>query len=626
MSHPISRGDVRLATIIVCLGVYLVVAIPTRAEAAPPTVQVTSPANGAVYPAGATIPFSVTASDADGTITWVGFYVDSVLRSYTTQSSSPYSTSLSNLATGVHTLTAIAWDNAGGWTTSAPRTVTVSSSTVVNQPPSVSVTSPANGAVYPAGATIPFSVTASDADGTITWVGFYVDSVLRSSTTQSSSPYSTSLSNLATGVHTLTAIAWDNAGGWTTSAARTVTVSSSTVVNQPPSVSVTSPANGAVYPAGATIPFSVTASDTDGTITWVGFYVDSVLRSSTTQSSSPYSTSLSNLATGVHTLTAIAWDNAGGWTTSAARTVTVSSSTVVNQPPSVSVTSPANGAVYPAGATIPFSVTASDTDGTITWVGFYVDSVLRSSTTQSSSPYSTSLSNLATGVHTLTAIAWDNAGGWTTSAPRTVTVSSSTAGNQPPVVSITAPAAGATFSAPASITLSANASDVGGTIAQVQFYANNILIFTDTTSPYSFSWSNVIAGSYALTAVARDDLGATTVSSTRDITVKPPNLPSTAVFVPSSNHATAVDRYVLEIFPAGADPTVANPVATLDLGKPAITNGECKADISSVTLALLPGTVHRDRDSHGQRWKLTKCTVSAVHEVNRATAHGGSVV
>jgi hypothetical protein len=157
-------------------------------------------------------------------------------------------------------------------------------------------------------------------------------------------------------------------------------------------------------------------------------------------------------------------------------------------------------------------------------------------------------------------------------------------------VSLTAPAAGATFTAPASITVSATASDVDGTIAQVDFYANGTLIRTSASSPYTFSWTNVTAADYSLTAVARDNAGATTASSTRDISVRPASLPSTAVFVPSSNHATAVDRYVLEVFPVGADSTVANPVATRDLGKPAISNGECRVDISSTILALSPGT------------------------------------
>jgi Big-like domain-containing protein len=191
----------------------------------------------------------------------------------------------------------------------------------------------------------------------------------------------------------------------------------------------------------------------------------------------------------------------------------------------------------------------------------------------------------------------DNTGAWGF-AETTLTVSGSSSppplppppSNQPPIVSLTAPANGATFTAPASMTVSATASDVDGTIAQVDFYANGSFLRTDTSNPYSFSWTNVVAGDYSITAVARDNAGTTTVSSTRDISVRPANLPNTAVFVPSSNHATAVDRYVLDVFPVGVDPTVSNAVATRDLGKPAITNGEITVDVSSTILSLAPGT------------------------------------
>ena len=161
--------------------------------------------------------------------------------------------------------------------------------------------------------------------------------------------------------------------------------------------------------------------------------------------------------------------------------------------------------------------------------------------------------------------------------------------NQPPTVSLTTPVSGAVFTAPASITLSAIASDVDSTIAQVGFYAGSTLLGTDTSSPYSLSWNVAVAGSYAITAVGKDSDGATTVSSTRDITVKPSSLPTTLLFIPSSNDATVVDRYVLEVFPLGADTTVANPVATQDLGKPAVTGGEYRLDVSSTILALKSG-------------------------------------
>jgi Big-like domain-containing protein len=255
-----------------------------------------------------------------------------------------------------------------------------------------------------------------------------------------------------------------------------------------------------------------------------------------------------------------------------------------NQPPTVSLTAPANGATFTAPATINMAANASD-DGTVAQVEFFAGTT--SIGVDTTSPYAATWNNAPAGTYSLTAIARDNAGATTTSAARSVTVSSS---NQSPTASLTAPANGATFSAPASITVSATASDPDGTVARVEFFADSTtLIGSDLTAPYSVTWSNVPAGTYALTAVARDNDGATTVSGTRTITVNDPQMPDRAVFTPSSNHATAVNQYVLEIFPAGADPTAANPVATQNLGKPAVVNGECQADVSQTIANLPPG-------------------------------------
>ncbi|MBN1207271.1 MAG: right-handed parallel beta-helix repeat-containing protein [Myxococcaceae bacterium] len=89
----------------------------------------------------------------------------------------------------------------------------------------------------------------------------------------------------------------------------------------------------------------------------------------------------------------------------------------------------------------------------------------------------------------------------------------------PPTVSLTSPADGATFSAPATITLTANASDADGSVSKVEFFQGSTLLATDTTSPYSFTWSNVAAGSYTLTARATDSSGATSTSPAVNITV-----------------------------------------------------------------------------------------------------------
>jgi chitinase len=94
-----------------------------------------------------------------------------------------------------------------------------------------------------------------------------------------------------------------------------------------------------------------------------------------------------------------------------------------------------------------------------------------------------------------------------------------TGGNQSPNVSITSPAANASFTAPAAVTITAAASDPDGTIAKVQFYNGATLLGESTSSPYTYAWNNVVAGSYTLTAKATDNAGAVTTSAAIAIVV-----------------------------------------------------------------------------------------------------------
>ena len=94
--------------------------------------------------------------------------------------------------------------------------------------------------------------------------------------------------------------------------------------------------------------------------------------------------------------------------------------------------------------------------------------------------------------------------------------------NQPPTVALTSPANNATFTAPANIIITANAADSDGTVAKVDFYNGATLLGTATASPYSFTWSNVAAGTYSLTAMATDNSGSATTSSAVNITVNAP--------------------------------------------------------------------------------------------------------
>ncbi|MFN6944501.1 MAG: endo-1,4-beta-xylanase [Cytophagaceae bacterium] len=114
---------------------------------------------------------------------------------------------------------------------------------------------------------------------------------------------------------------------------------------------------------------------------------------------------------------------------------------------------------------------------------------------------------------------YTNAGGCTSTTTFVVTVN--TPVNQPPTVSLTAPANNASFNAPASITISANAADADGSIVNVQFYNGNTLLNTDATAPYSFTWTNVAAGTYTISARATDNSGAVTTSTARTVVVNP---------------------------------------------------------------------------------------------------------
>lgn len=93
-----------------------------------------------------------------------------------------------------------------------------------------------------------------------------------------------------------------------------------------------------------------------------------------------------------------------------------------------------------------------------------------------------------------------------------------TGANAAPTVSLTQPTAG-TFTAGANIPLAATAADTDGTVSRVEFYAGTTLLATDTSSPYTGTWSNVPAGNYVLVARAFDNAGAFTNSAPVDVTV-----------------------------------------------------------------------------------------------------------
>lgn len=104
-----------------------------------------------------------------------------------------------------------------------------------------------------------------------------------------------------------------------------------------------------------------------------------------------------------------------------------------------------------------------------------------------------------------------------TSAALTQAVQSSTT-NTLPTVTLTAPSNGASYAIPAILSLAASASDAGGSVTRVEFFAGTTLLGSDTVAPFGLSW-NPPAGVHTLTARATDNQGAVSVSPGVVVTV-----------------------------------------------------------------------------------------------------------
>lgn len=271
---------------------------------------------------------------------------------------------------------------------------------------------------------------------------------------------------------------------------------SGTPGNTPPTVTITT--NGISFNPPASITISASPADSDGTITKVEFYSGTTLLS--TDMTSPYSFTYSNVPNGSYSLSARAHDNGSASTQSTPIVVTVGTGSA----PTCVLKQPLNGANFTN--MIPFEIAATD-DVSITKVEVFTND--NSLHTMTALPYRFSWGQPAVGTYRIYARCTDNSTFTTQSATHTVTVGAAT--NPPPVVSMTATVSGT------SVTMTATATDNTG-IAKVSFYQGSVLLNTDLSSPYSFVW-NATEGSYVLTARAYDTQNASAVSAPVNITV-----------------------------------------------------------------------------------------------------------
>jgi hypothetical protein len=87
------------------------------------------------------------------------------------------------------------------------------------------------------------------------------------------------------------------------------------------------------------------------------------------------------------------------------------------------------------------------------------------------------------------------------------------------LIQITNPPAGAIFDVPALIRLTADARDVDGRVMSVQFFEGANLLGEAAAEPFSITLANLVSGTHTITALARDNLGATGTASNISFTI-----------------------------------------------------------------------------------------------------------
>lgn len=315
--------------------------------------------------------------------------------------------------------------------------------------------------------------------------------------------------------------------------------------NQIPAVRLTSPANNGSVVSGGNVTLTAEATDADGSVVKVEFFAnnDKVGEAG----AAPWSFGWNKPAQGSYSLTAVATDNKGAKTTSAAINFNVAAPVVANQNPTVSISSPTDKATLVEGSSLTINTNASDADGTVARVEFFAGGLKIGEKT--AAPWSFDWNNAPKGNHSLTAKAIDNKNAETVSAAVTVTVVAkvvvppapvvppaatvpvpappvvappvppASAPNQLPTVAVTSPKAAARFEEGSAISITASASDADGSVAKIEFFANSIRIGEQTSAPWTIIWNNAPKGDHAITAKVTDNRDASVTSNAVSITI-----------------------------------------------------------------------------------------------------------
>jgi len=452
-----------------------------------PAISIVNPLDGATLEVASTIGIDALASDVDGTVSEVRFYQGTNLLRIVTNA--PYSCLFTNPALTNYTLTAVATDNHGLSSTSAPVVITIMETngepsvdagpdqTIIWTNNQVTLAGRVTDDGRPLGASVSWFWSKDSGPGTVTF---------------SDSNSLTSLATFSTnGNYTLRLTANDTA--------KTNSDTNEVHIQRPSDVQITNPIAQTIYNLPTNILFGVTNRDPATTVVRVEYFVGEEDSIGVT-TNAPFTLVWSNPPYGIYEATAVATVDEGISQTSTGVVFTV------NQPPSINP-GPPQQIVWPLDA-----VTLN---GSVWDDGLPTNGILTTVWSKESGPGIAQFENanntntLVTfstyGTNILRLTASDGAA--TNSTNVTITIL------RRPSVVITNPSSGTVSNVPANISIAAEASDLDGSVTQVQFFAGTTLLGTVVPPVYSLTWTNPLNAIYSLTAVATDNSGLTATST-----------------------------------------------------------------------------------------------------------------
>ncbi|MCS7299187.1 MAG: Ig-like domain-containing protein [Spirochaetia bacterium] len=464
-------------------------------DATKPTVTISSPANNSTVPSGFSV--SGTANDAGTGLKAVYLRVGTSGAFGQVSGTSSWSTNLNITTSGLYTIQVYAEDNAGNVSSTNSINITVD----INFPV-VEIGSPGTNSSI-----VLTNVTSLAVSGTAlnTATVFYrLGTTGIFSIASGTSSWSTPSLTLTSGTNIVQVFA-TNAAGMSSSTQQIIIV----VDNNPPSIAISSPSDNDIVPASFSV--SGTANDTGVSgLKAVYLRVGTSGGFGQVSGTSSWSTNLNITTSGSYTIQVYSVDNVGNTSSTSSINITVDAT-----PPTVSISSPANGSTVPGIFTV--SGSANDTGGAgLQAVFLRVGTSGGFGQVSGTSSWSTNLNITTSGSYTIQVYSVDNVGNTSSTSSINITVDAT-----PPTVSISSPANNSTITnnLPAGgVLIQGTASDNIG-VAQVYVSVDGgpFQLATGTTS-----WSRLVRNlretTINIVAYSVDTVGNHSTTNTNTVT------------------------------------------------------------------------------------------------------------